>query len=157
MVKTFCWLRFGWFRHPSWAVGSFSSGKPAAGTRSMGGFDYPDWVILYHVTRAWIALVTWCSRIGILTKTFYGPSSFLQEKAPCKKKRDRESWSIATQALLVTPSRCPFCRLETAGSLTLTVNLTFLCILLILLLRGYSARALTLGAVHVLLWPRTES
>ena len=89
MVKTFCWLRFGWFRHPSWAVGSFSSGKPAAGTRSTGGFDYPDWVILYHVTRAWIALVTWCSRIGILTKIFYGPSSFLQEKAPCKKKGSR--------------------------------------------------------------------
>ena len=33
------------FRHPAWAVGSCSSGQPAAGivgTKSTGGFDHPD-------------------------------------------------------------------------------------------------------------------
>ena len=41
MVKTSCWLRFGMFHHAAWAVGSCSSGPPAAGTvrtQSTGGF-----------------------------------------------------------------------------------------------------------------------
>ena len=28
----FCWLRFGMFHHPAWAVCSYSSGPPAEGT-----------------------------------------------------------------------------------------------------------------------------
>ena len=28
----FCWIGFGMFHHPAWAVGSYSSGPPAGGT-----------------------------------------------------------------------------------------------------------------------------
>ena len=46
LVKTSCWLGFGMFRHPAWAVGSYSSGPAAASavrTKSTGGFLYPEW------------------------------------------------------------------------------------------------------------------
>ena len=32
ICKTSCWLRFRMFRHPAWAVGSYSSGPPTART-----------------------------------------------------------------------------------------------------------------------------
>ena len=41
LVKTSCWLRFGMFRHPAWAVGRFRWGQTAAvtvRTESTGGF-----------------------------------------------------------------------------------------------------------------------
>ena len=44
-VTTSCWPEFGMFRHPAWAVGSYSSGPSAAGTvwtKSMGGFYQRD-------------------------------------------------------------------------------------------------------------------
>ena len=44
-VKTSRWLTFGMFRHPVWAVGSYSSGPLAASTvvtKSTGGFYRPD-------------------------------------------------------------------------------------------------------------------
>ena len=45
-MKTSRWLRFGMFRHPAQAVGSYSSGPPAAGTvgtKSTGGFYICEW------------------------------------------------------------------------------------------------------------------
>ena len=44
-IKTSCWLGFGMFRHPAWAVGSLSSGPlgaRAVETKSTGGCDWPD-------------------------------------------------------------------------------------------------------------------
>ena len=46
MVKTSFWLRFEMFGHPAWAVGSYSSGPPAArsaGIKSTGGFYRMEW------------------------------------------------------------------------------------------------------------------
>ena len=43
MVKTSCWLKFAIFRHPALAVGSYSSGPPAARTirtKSTGSFHH---------------------------------------------------------------------------------------------------------------------
>ena len=40
--KTYCWLGFGMFRRPAWAVGNYSSSPVAArtvGTKSTGGFS----------------------------------------------------------------------------------------------------------------------
>ena len=31
----FCWLGFGMFHHPFWAVGSYNSGPPAGGTHQI--------------------------------------------------------------------------------------------------------------------------
>ena len=45
MVKNLRWLTFWMFRHPAWAVGSYSSGPPTAGavaTKSTGGFNHPN-------------------------------------------------------------------------------------------------------------------
>ena len=42
MVKTSRLLKHGMFYHPAWAVGSYSSGTPAAVTKSTGGFNHPD-------------------------------------------------------------------------------------------------------------------
>ena len=68
LMKTSRWLRFEMFRHPAWAVGSYSSGPPAAetvGTKSTGGFHQGD-------GSPCIALMlTWRWAIRRNGKTFY--------------------------------------------------------------------------------------
>ena len=48
-VTTSCWLRYGLFCHPAWAVGSYSSGPSAAGTVRTKSTKTGQTVVMYTV------------------------------------------------------------------------------------------------------------